>query len=776
MAFHRTRSFIPALASGLLLPGTVLAQATIEEIVVTATKRAESVQDISVAVTALTGDQLTALGITDAFRLDTMAPGLQMGLSGADPRPAMRGARTQQVEANDVAVSFYTDNIYRPRHGQAMAGFVDVERVEVLRGPQGTLFGRNSFGGLIHVISRKPDPDAMDFGGALTVGDYNRVRAEGFFNAPMGDTTALRIAAVREMRDPYVENITIGDAGGLKDADTSYVRGLLSIAPSDNWDLTLRAEYWKDGSNGNGAFGYKAVGVPVNLTTGLTNGVSGTMRQRIGRSDECAGTCGRAGAGMEFINDPSMNTVVPTIADPYKIADDTDKSRDLDETTLGADFNMGFSFADLKIMLAYMDYAEFRWDDCDLSPNAAIQCGNDITSKTSMQEIQLTSNSDGRLGWVAGAFFLQEDLENAFLWKDIATLVDNVPVTPPDLNTFASWAQQIRVDTKSAAVYGEANFAVTDTVRLIAGLRYTNDDRDWQIFGQDPNDLSQPIFNQLTTPDGTGTWEKVTWKAGVEWDLGDASMTYATVSTGFLAGNQQGAFNGTSFYDEQLVTAYEVGSKNVLADGTLQLNASLYYNEFEDLLATRFVDTGATTLAFTDNAGAIEALGLEVEADWVPTDEWFLSARLAFQNAEYGDFVNPNVYQEGGQTINGIDNLFQLNGLQVQNSPDVTATIIANYAFRMSSGAEIVPAVTVFYSDNFRVDDSPWSYGNQDSFTRSDVSVAWRSPEGLWTVRAFVYNIEDEAVLLKATRFGGDLAVVDYGAPRTMGVMVGYNY
>ncbi len=241
-----------ALLLTLYAPQPALAQeGVLEEITVTAQRREQSRQDVSVAVTAVSGSQLNALGIYDLTRLETLAPGLQFGQSGNDPRPAMRGARTQQVEANDVAVAFYTDGIYRPRHGQALAGFVDVSRVEVLRGPQGTLFGRNSLGGLVHVISNKPDFDETSYGFSLTGGDYSQVRAEGYYNVPFSDTTALRLAGVRETRDPYVENELLGDSGGLKDADNTYLRGQLAFNPSDTVDVLLRDEYWKDDYNGN---------------------------------------------------------------------------------------------------------------------------------------------------------------------------------------------------------------------------------------------------------------------------------------------------------------------------------------------------------------------------------------------------------------------------------------------------------------------------------------------------------------------------------------------
>ena len=755
------------------------AQSALEEIVVTAQKRDQSLQDVSVAVTAVSGDEIKALGITDAFRLEILAPGLQLGMSGADTRPALRGARTQQVEANDVAVSFYTDGLYRPRHGQALAGFVDVDRVEVLRGPQGTLFGRNSFGGLIHVISNKPDPSETDYGFAVSGGDYALASFDGFFNAPLSDNSAVRFALKTETRDPFVENTTLGDDGGLKDADMTYFRGQLLFAPSDTLDINLRVESWQDDSNGNGHFGYFAEGVPVNLATGWTNGVSGTMRPRIGRSDECTHPtqpCGRYGAGFDSKDTPGLDTAAPVTGDPYKIADDTTPERDLSEVTVAGDLNWALGFGDLKVTVAYMDYEEYRWADCDMSAYHANACGNDITSETTMQEIQLTSNQDGPWEWVVGAFLLQEDLTNAFLWQDFASIENNVPVPPATLNAYANWAQQIRVDTNSVAGYGQASYGVSDTVRVLAGVRYTNDEREWQIWRQDQNDLSAISFSELRVPDGEGDWSEVTWKVGGELDLGEDTMLYATVSTGFLAGNQQGAFQGTNSYDEQTVTAFELGSKSLLADGSVRLNAAFYVNQFEDLLATRFVDTGVTTLAFTDNAGEIDSIGLEVELDWAVNDQLQLGARLNMQQAEYGDFVLPNVFQEGGITISGIEDQFQLDGLQVQNQPDFTATLLGSYLVDLGGSGTLTPSITVYYSSDYRVDDSNWFYGNQDAYTKTDLSLTWASVNQDWTARLWVTNLEDEVTLLKATRFGGDVAVTDYANPRMWGLTVGYRY
>lgn len=774
---HGTNSLVLILPALLMLAVPARAEPVIEEIVVTAQKRDQNLQDVPLAVTAVTGVQLRAQGINNLFDIDKMVPGLQMGVVGSDAKPAMRGARTKQVEANDVAVSFYTDGLYKPRHGQAIAGFVDVNRVEVLRGPQGTLFGRNSFGGLIHVITNRPSFEGTDYGFSLTGGDFSRARGEGFFNVPFNDKTALRIAAARETRDPYVENVTVGDEGGLKDADMTYARAQLAIAPTDAFDVNLRFEFWQDDSNGNGSFGYKSEGIPINPATGLTNGVNGVLMPIVGRTDDCVNGCGRAGAGIDTDGPPPIDTTETLPPSPFEIPDNVRAERDLDETTLAADINWAFDFAALKVTLAYMDYAEFRWADCDLSSFNAIACGNDITSETTMQEFQLTSLSGERFEWVAGLFFLQEDLTNVFLWRDLFTIdpVTNLP-TAPQLNDWAPWMNQIRIDTTSAAVYSQATYSVTDRLRFTAGIRFTDDERDWQIFGQDPSDLSQRCLCVLEVPDGEGAWNRITWKAAIEADVSDDSLVYASVSTGFLAGNALSAFQGTNSYDEQLVTAYEIGSKNVFGGGRLLLNASLYFNDFEDLLSTRFEDVGNTTLAFTDNAGAVEALGLEVEIDWFATERLQLGARLSFTNAEYGDFIQPNVFQEGGQTIGGVDNVFQLDGEQVQFHPDITATLLGSYTFDLGNAGSLRPSVSFYYSDDYYTDDSRWFFGFQESYTKTDLSLSWFSPSEEWSVRAFVNNLEDEEILLLSTRFGGDVAVTDYAPPQHWGVTVNYRY
>lgn len=271
-----------AVASALGAP--VMAQErVIEEVIVTATKRALSVQDVPISISAVSGETLQELNITDVLGLGKTVPGLIINNSGNQPVPIMRGAGA--AGTTDIAVPIYVDFMYRPLAAQGLASYVDIERVEVLRGPQGTLFGRNTLGGLINIVPNRPDFEEFDFGGSLAFGDYNLSRLEGFVNVPFSESVALRVTATDTTRDPYVKNV-YNPGGGLKDADNTYARAQLLIAPNDSFDITLGATMWDDSANGNADYAYKCLGVPVNRETQRFDGTeNGVLDQRCGVRD-----------------------------------------------------------------------------------------------------------------------------------------------------------------------------------------------------------------------------------------------------------------------------------------------------------------------------------------------------------------------------------------------------------------------------------------------------------------------------------------------------------
>jgi outer membrane receptor protein involved in Fe transport len=234
----------------------------IDEITVTATKREASIQDISIAVTALTGEPLRLGGLENITRLEHVVPGMRMGQSGNEARIAIRGTRTNNVgtEAEQV-IGIFEDGVYVPTTTQALGSYVDINRIEVLRGPQGTLYGRNTFGGTINIITNQPEFDGVSGKVEALFGDYNRTRLEGVVNIPFSDTFAIRLAAMNDQHDGYIENYwEPGTSDDLSDRDMTFVRLSARWAPTDDVDITLRHAYSDLESNGNAIWGYQIIG------------------------------------------------------------------------------------------------------------------------------------------------------------------------------------------------------------------------------------------------------------------------------------------------------------------------------------------------------------------------------------------------------------------------------------------------------------------------------------------------------------------------------------
>ncbi len=417
----------------------------LEEIIVTAQKRDESLQDVALAVTAVSGDALAAAGIVDLSTLDKLVPGLQFGQSGTDARPAIRGARTENVSVQqDPIISFYVDGVYRSLTSQALAAMVDVARVEVLRGPQGTLYGRNAFGGAVNVISNAPSAEAA-YGASLLYGNYNRVRLEGFGNVALTDNLFFRVAYSQDSHDEIIENIFNPDAG-LRDKDEKYVRAALRWEPTASMDFTLRASRWEQGGAGNSDFGVKLMGRALNrgsLEAVLTSPIEPVNP--------------RVGAGF---------SAVPS--DKYTVYSDYQTKLDTAQDTLDLEANFDLGWANFKVLLGYADFSTFRDADTDISNFGSGFSAQDDSVESMSQELQLTSTSDGPLEWTAGAFFLQDDKTGLFIFDRLFMTdpVTNTPnQTPAPNSDFDSLA---KVDVDSMAFYGQATYSITDSFRRSA--------------------------------------------------------------------------------------------------------------------------------------------------------------------------------------------------------------------------------------------------------------------------------------------------------------------
>lgn len=677
-----TPSFAEQSASGATAePGR-----GIETVVVTAQRREENLQSVPLSVSAFSAAQIQARGLTDMSRLENSVPGLTFGRSGVDARPAMRGVRTENVGVNgDTTIGFFIDGVYQSRAAQATLGFVDLDRVEVLRGPQGTLYGRNTFGGNISIATAQPLIGQFKSGLDVTVGQNNKVRIEPFVNMPLSSYAALRISGAYEDDNGYVKNVN-PSGNNLFDEKTRYVRAALLLNPTDQLTATIKVDRGTRGGAGGSAFGYKLAGTFFDIPS----------NQQLFNATPIRNLNTRGGNRDAVVDAPlTIDAGIPLFAagDPYTI--DTDQKTLLDLTSTNASANIAYEFSafTLKSITGFADFEAVRTSDTDFS---ASKIGTDYqltSAKTFSQELQILSSGEGPLSYVAGAYYFDDKLRGVFINEQVPRIIRGVgaPVSLPVAG--AGFYDEQRANTKSIAAYGQASYAVTTALKLTAGFRYTRDTKDFKfanansvlpLAGAPPSPVGtaitlatggipasaygskgaptncvfsasaiqpRPGFACLTANTAvltgatydTAEFKKLTWRLAADYQLTEDNLFYGSVSTGFRSGGFNSGQNQaalTPTFKPEEVTAYEIGSKNRFFDNTLQLNVAAFFNKYGSLQEQRQIPAGNTTLSIIENSGKAEAKGAEFEAIWRPVDKLTLNLALSVLDAKYTDYTN----------------------------------------------------------------------------------------------------------------------------------------
>jgi iron complex outermembrane recepter protein len=513
-----------ALAGAAMGASPALAQAPAEEtgvtdIVVTAQRREESLQRVPLSIVAIGREQLKNADVTEASRLEQLAPGLRLGRSGADPRPAIRGIYTESIQGNaDPRVGFYIDEIYQSRTSMTSVPFVDLERVEVQKGPQGTLYGRNSFGGNIAIATAKPN-DKFEGGIEALYGSYNRIMADAYINIPLSEGLAVRFAGYAEKRDGFIKSVTAPGFADQDDKNQQYVRGSLRWAPpGSGLEIIIRGSYWNDDSKGNGTFNAKAIGQFINpaLVTapGGTLNVGGATytfpNGYNGRS--FIGTFQPYGTFRDGIPDINGNDIGYPVLGPYIVLNDAPSKQRIKSTQISAVINYDITDSlRVRSITGYNNFDAVRSTDNDGTP-ANYGIGYFLTKdKAFSQEIQLQSTGNSPFKYTIGGYYLNDEVPDAFLsgrtkgystagalagaagtgsyplyfGSNFTTLpssggaVVNGPTTAyiglngSDAFNPLSWAKNI-----SYAAYGQFSYTFADRLTVTGGLRYTIDKKD----------------------------------------------------------------------------------------------------------------------------------------------------------------------------------------------------------------------------------------------------------------------------------------------------------
>lgn len=734
------------------------------DIIVTAQKVEQNILEVPLSISAVSGEQLIATGSTDILSVQRAATGIIISNSGNDPQIIVRGAGV--AGTNDIAVPVFIDGSYRPRNGQALASYLDLDRVEFLRGPQGTLFGRNTLGGLMNIIPKAPSLGRFEFGMAGTYGNYNARRLEGFVNVPIGDMLALRVTASDEKRDPFVKNV-FDSEGGLKDADATYLRAQIRFAPSDDIDIRAGYSYWKDTANGNADYGYKTLGIPVNPATRATNGVTGFIDPRIGTRTGWAG--GRTQAGN--VSNGDISAVV--IDDPYKVRQDFRPVRNIKEETYFVDARASFLSHNFKLRFDHFNYSELRLTDTDQSSNSALVAGQLTKSKADQLDFTITSDHDLPLQYTLGFYMYDDanphDTSSAFLWG-------YTNASAPQDPTWAYWMYQNNGGTKSHAFYGQAEYSLTDKLKLRGGLRHSVEKRQFFSVGVDQTSLNDPLPSYRTGGNIIrGEDKTLDWRVGAEWKQSEALMLYGYAATAYIAGGiQQG--NTGRLLDPNEVFTWEIGAKGKLANGAIRYSLAYYDAHYKGLSTTVFIQQGQTILAQSIPGGSTDARGIEFEASFRPTDRLSIDANLTVATSKFDKFNAGNQFTEGGDTIVNGRSFFIMDGKRTSFSPPVTASVAASYEVDLGKTGTLKPWARLYYSGEYRVTNQPYFWAVQEQYFTVDASLEWRSNNGKFSVLAFVSNLTNEAYFTDGTVYSASRAVVDYSNPRTFGIRVGYNF
>ncbi len=607
-------------AAALLTAGQASAQALLEEVIVTAQKREQSLQDVPVAVTAFTGERLVESGIRDFFEVSNIDPALIVGKSQTSTTStfSIRGVFTSSQNFGlESSVGLYVDGIYRARQSAMINNLVDIDSIEVLRGPQGTLFGRNTPAGAVSMGTRAPDFDGE---GYIDVqgGDLNLLSVDGAKSFTLiEDKLAIRATGFYMERDGYIDAVGLED-DAIDNRDRFGGRLQALWLPTDDISVRVIADYSEIDENccspGNWRNNLQAQQLPAGSAPvfGSDNNVL-------------------AQGGTVIDQDELFDNVVATSFLP--ISQNEDKGISLEATWALSNF-------DLTSVTAYREFDSFDLTDGDFYDIDAVDRTNDAEQSQFSQEFRISSEGD-RLSYVAGLFYFEQELDSEVITgvgPDTGPLVGAPAAFFPSDGFARDLAQQ---DHTAYAVFGQMDLNLSDSVVLTAGLRWTKEDKDMVNTFTEVNPgigfaFFPPIAPRADVEEEIDD-DQVTGTAKLSWFANDDVMFYASYGTGYKAGGintDRIAPTLNTVFDAETSEAVELGMKAEFPEAGLRVNLALHNTVTDDLQTISFQGTGFAL----QNAGKAEARGGELDVLWQPLDYTTFTLAYAYNDAEYDDF------------------------------------------------------------------------------------------------------------------------------------------
>ena len=725
--------------------GAVFAQssALLEEIVVTAQRRAESVQDVPIAINAFTDEQLKAVGIDSTLDLQLKVPGLHLEPLAGHGFAYVRGVGTDTLTPGlEPTTAVHLDGVYLPRLASIISDFYDAERVEVIKGPQGTLFGRNATGGVIHLLSRKPEDE---LGGYLDVsgGNHATVRVEGALNAPISERAALRVAGLFHDNNGYSDNSFTG-----RDEDTTDVKSFrtqLLFRPTDAVSIRVFGDYTDDQSS-RGTASHVSPPLTDNPYVALSGG-----------------------------------TVLPDIRDTYR---DVTANNETEAWGIGAEITWNAGNVEIKSLTSYREDENRYQVDFDLTEINAGGFNDPITdSESFQQEFQMSSTGDGPLNWVVGAFLFDDQALHDYPFPFSFGQFAVGPTVGGTYDTVFIHGYS-NLDTFAWALFGQASYRFNDYFRAHVGIRYSDEEKeiDFESYSFVPLSpaLTGPEYvASRPTPSGPPTVshqdetdsDSITPRFGIDFFVNEDVMLYFGATRGF----KSGGFNTILFgplpeaVRPETIWSFEGGFKSTLADGKLRLNASAFYYDYKDIHQNVDLADNAQGFANVRNAGDAEVFGIEADMVLALTDQFVIDGMFSYLDTELKDLMAPDLNVPANPSIDQ-------RGNPLPRSPEIIFGFGAAYTIPVQAG-EVTLRGDYYYMDDKRywsVFKDPLNSG--DSYSRVNTRLQFNHGSGKWSVAAYARNLFDEDAEsngFRSTTFGN---LRTWQPPRTWGANVRYNF
>ena len=610
---------------------TYAAESVIEEIVVTATKREQSIQDVPIAVTAILGEDLTARGVQDLQDLQNVSASLSVYDSNTSSNGGtlrIRGVGTTGNNAGlEAAVGTFIDGIYRSRSGQAFTDLVDVERIEILRGPQGTLFGKNTSAGALHIITKEPEFEPAGHL-SVTAGSLDTIRTEGSYTDSLIDNVlAYRLSGSLNRRDGYYEDLDTNDEFAERDRWT--VKGQLLWIPTDNLEARLIVDVSE-------------------------------------RNESCCPATFRSlGPTASIIQALGGNPVVAFDDDDVDVGTNFDPFENIDEWGVSLEIDWHINGITLTSLTGYRDFEATRGQDVDFTNADIYLPGNtDEEFENFSQELRLTG-SHGDVDWLVGVYGYTEDIKNAGRFLELSRqgpaffdlLFGGTGAVAGLLDVGDGLRGAFSQDTDGWAIFTHNTWHATNHLDLTVGLRYSDEQKDGRslINGTGgPNQVANnwpcaslpiPTFCNNAGFDSKSDEEEFTGTVNLAYQVHDTTNVYVSYSRGYKTGGinldptankfdpAAGTFSDNSVFDPEFANAWEIGTKSRFLDGRVTINNALFYTDFQDFQLNTFNGAFFTI----DNVNEVISQGIETEIDWLIVDGVNLVAGLTYADTRYGN-------------------------------------------------------------------------------------------------------------------------------------------